>query len=493
VNVKIIKPFKSNSQHQREFIAASERECLLLGGYGSGKTAALVAKHLKLAFINTGCDSIIVCPTMPQAKKTVIPHIENLLALLEKDVEIEENKTDKMYRIPSVRHRIWVQSGDHPDSLKGSNLSHASIDEPFIQNYDVFKQVVARIREPKAKQQQLNLSGTPEGLNWGYSEFILKAAKKMSTTSDDIETRLDLNGTVAYTTQTEVRGKMIETSRRIILGQTYQNPDVSDEYIASMDENYSDAEKEMYLKAKFRDLKTEGAIFQNFSKYNLCEIPYQTGYPLFIDFDYNKSPMTAIISQVLPKAVARQFYPHAKELADKVLCQIDEIYLFPVESDVMYENAGIIFVKRYREHKGEIYVGGDASGKAKLVGTMLSPFEEAKRPIIETFGYEKVNNDISEKNPEIGHSVKLVNGAFQNLNKVSILIDMKCQFSRLSYSGTKWKNGTDKIDKSIDNLATFDREGKSNSPTTHPSDLLRYRVLRFLKSTVTNEISITTR
>jgi hypothetical protein len=66
------------------------------------------------------------------------------------------------------KFEILFRSGDQPERIVGANLGFALIDEPALQSEEVFKRVLARVRDPKARRRQLALAGTPEGLNWFF-------------------------------------------------------------------------------------------------------------------------------------------------------------------------------------------------------------------------------------------------------------------------------------------------------------------------------------
>jgi hypothetical protein len=147
---------------------------LLVTGYGGGKTNILCKRMIAQALHNAPVPVAIVSPTFSLARETVIATLEELCegkASLAPTFAWKHNKSDHTFTLKhgSGRHaKIIVYSGEKPDRLRGPNLGPVGIDEPFIQDYEVFRQMVARIRHPRAKTLELVCTGTPEALNWGY-------------------------------------------------------------------------------------------------------------------------------------------------------------------------------------------------------------------------------------------------------------------------------------------------------------------------------------
>lgn len=160
-------------RHQREWWNLPNRIRLLVGGYGSGKTMILCKRALAVSLENSPAPSLMVSPTYTMARDTVI---ETLIDLLNGKQTLLPGLRWHMNQMASTFYihyrqrlaRIIVRSGDNPMRLKGANIGAAFIDEPFVQDRAVFDQVLARVRHPKAVIHEINLTGTPEQLNWGY-------------------------------------------------------------------------------------------------------------------------------------------------------------------------------------------------------------------------------------------------------------------------------------------------------------------------------------
>ncbi len=223
--------YSPNSDHQRRFHASPVFERALITGYGGGKTIAGAAETLRLSIVNRGCDAMVISPNFPMAKKTVIPTIKSLLD--RSNIKYDFNISDKLFSL-EWGSRIWIGTGDAPDSLKGTNLSHVWMDEPFIMQEQVYYEALGRIREPKATRLALFLTGTPEGMNWGYEHFVLNS----------------------------------KPNREIIWGKTTDNPALPQEYIENLQSRYDSRLQMMYMSGQFIDFGASVIKPEWFARYD---------------------------------------------------------------------------------------------------------------------------------------------------------------------------------------------------------------------------------
>lgn len=164
--------------HQREWWDLPNFVRGLITGYGGGKTFSLGKRMIALALHNAPVPVITVSPTYPMALTTIVETIDELLTGKQ---TLDPTLSYKLFRSQpyrfSIRHgrrrgTILCYSGENPDRLKGSNVAAAGIDEPFMQQRAVLEQVAARVRHPRAKRREINLTGTPEGvIGWGFELF----------------------------------------------------------------------------------------------------------------------------------------------------------------------------------------------------------------------------------------------------------------------------------------------------------------------------------
>jgi hypothetical protein len=288
---------------QRQWYESKAYIRALVAGYGFGKTGISAKRSIAIALHNNGVPHMYVSPSYKMAKRTIIPHLKNMLD--GRGIKYKFNKTDHEFllRHKGAKGTIWIGSGDDPDALKGPNLGSANIDEPFIQDEAVFKQIMARIRDPKARHRELTMTGTPEELNWGYD-----------ICEGDDKDRYDIE---------------------VIHASTLDNKVLPQQFIDSLLEGYDEKSIDAYLHGKFI-LLGQGVIYKDYSEENHTDREWTPG-DLHWTHDFNFFPMSSGIFQ----KVGKDLY-----------C-IDEIILDHADAaDVAVE-----FCERYRERLQQGKIG----------------------------------------------------------------------------------------------------------------------------------------
>lgn len=256
---------------QREWWELPNFIRLLVGGYGSGKTMPLCKRMISNALLNAPCLCAIVSPTYRMAQDTIVETVEYLLAGKKThfpNFKYHYNQTKQIFYIEwgKRRGRLRIYSGEDPTKLKGPNLAAVGIDEPFIQDEQVFHQMSYRTRHPDAKRREINLAGTPEQLNWGYELAEGEMADDYDVGVVTISTRENLalnNASIGYVDRLE----------------------------RSMDDRYAQA----FIEGKFVNL-TKGAIYYAFSRAeNVVELPTPQNAVLGAGLDFNVDPMAGAV------------------------------------------------------------------------------------------------------------------------------------------------------------------------------------------------------
>lgn len=211
----IVIDYAPNSAHQIKFHESEAFEKALIAGFGSGKSMAGAAEFVKLCAINTGFQSMMVSPSYPMAKRTIIPTFTDLLD--KSGIEYTYNKSEHTFYIPDFRHTTYVGSAEIPTSLKGANLSHLWMDESSVCSLDAYNQSIARVRVGDAPKLAVLHTFTPEVMTWCYDEFILNR----------------------------------RSDRDVIFGRTMDNPALGDNYVSNLKSRYSEEMQKMYLEGLF--------------------------------------------------------------------------------------------------------------------------------------------------------------------------------------------------------------------------------------------------
>lgn len=237
---------------QRTLLASNSRLVAFVGGFGSGKTRAAVYKALQLGFLNAPCVGLFLQPNYTIIRDTGIESFKTILTELQ--IPFKLHTTNNVLRVADT-FDILLRSGEESDKIVGTNAGWGIIDEPGKQSEEVGKNVLARLRDPRAKLQQLVLTGTPEGFNWFYEWsnlpdcFVVRA----KTTDNpylkpeyitDLSRRFSAEEVAAYINGEFVRfeGGWYKTKPRVLpydragLIKVFRSPDVaSDQLVIGVD------------------------------------------------------------------------------------------------------------------------------------------------------------------------------------------------------------------------------------------------------------------
>jgi len=248
--------------HQREWWELKNFVRMLVSGYGGGKTLQMCKWGIASALHNAPAPVAIVSPTFPMARETVIATTSDLLngKSTVTDLLHGYNKQEHVFTIQhgARRGRLIIYSGEDPNRLKGPNLAAAGMDEPFIQDVEVFKQIVARVRHPAARRREIVLTGTPEGMaNWGYE-----------LAEGDLRQSFDVG--------------MVQASTRANLA-------LSDDYAGQLDSQYAEKERASYVEGQFVNMST-GLVYYAFDPArNLVTMDRPAGTELGVGMDFGSA------------------------------------------------------------------------------------------------------------------------------------------------------------------------------------------------------------
>jgi len=244
-------------KHQRRWWDLPNFVKLMVGGYGSGKTYCGALRSIYLSYLNSPHPGMYVSPSHNLSQKTIVITLKEIMDKAEMDYTYNQMKGE--FLIHNWNGRIWLGSGDKPDSLRGPNLAWAGIDEPFIQKREVFDQMLARVRHPEAKLREIFLTGTPEELNWGYQ----------LTNSE----KLDIG---------------------VIQASTLDNPYLPEEYKQNLLNAYTPEQIDAYLHGKFVNL-TQGRVYKEFDRDIHITHRELEGWEISGCIDFNVDAMSCLI------------------------------------------------------------------------------------------------------------------------------------------------------------------------------------------------------
>lgn len=394
-----------------------------IGGFGSGKTMGGCFKALQLASENMGCDGALVSPSMPFAKKTIVPTMKSILNGL--DFKYTHRKSSPCYiEIPFFNCRIHILSGDRPDSLRGVNLAWFVLDEPFIQDKEVFDRMLERVRDPNATRLQVVLMGTPEQYNWGF----------------DLLEDCPSDGTAIPFTETNKKRKIQVSSR--------ENYYLTPEYVANLEAQYDKRMVQAYIDGDFVPL-TKGPVYYNFDRnVHVKKLEYDPYLPVFMAWDFNVDPMSVLIGQRVSTKEIR-FLREVSIPGSNTIEACEEVKRVMVEIEV----------------KGGITVFGDASGHSR--NTKSAQTNQTDYDLISE-RFPLANLKIPRRDPPIAYRYGLVNGKLCNVkNEIGMYIDPSCKELIRDMLELSYKPGT----RVLDNALKLKR--------THKSDAAGYAICAY--------------
>lgn len=249
--------------YQQEFHEATEFFDILSAGMGGGKTYSLCMKGLRLMTINRGFRGGILCPDLKMFKRDVLPTFEDIC--FKNRIPIKFRRADSELVFETTKSRIMVfHAEDDGRSIRGPNLAFGLVNEVTLCSKPAFDAFVARIRVKEAPLAQVAMSGTPEGFNWFYRDFIEKSRH----------------------------------NARVVYGDMRQNPYVSSEYVKRLEEQFDPASREAYVEGKFVNMKGK-AVAYSFSrtKHGTKGTQLNRDFPIWFAVDFNVDPMAASIWQ----------------------------------------------------------------------------------------------------------------------------------------------------------------------------------------------------
>lgn len=257
--------------HQAELVADTTSDTLIgVAGLGSGKTQGIVYKALSIAAVNGSVPTYVVEPTYPMVRKILVPAFEETLTNLR--VPYTYNKIDHLLRVRMAGKwcPIQLESGEHPERLKGPNIGSALIDEAGMQKAEVWRHLPPRCRHPDARVRQFVAVGTPEGLN----EFQEWAEGPWDTARRGV--------------------------RRVIRAQTYDNLFLQpspQEYVRSKLSHLDETDIDQYVRGLFVARGTR--VYRSFQR-DIHGMPAHnfSRIPIVVGADFNVGKMAWVVGVV---------------------------------------------------------------------------------------------------------------------------------------------------------------------------------------------------
>jgi hypothetical protein len=262
------------TEPQEDFVFSDATFPLFVGGFGAGKSEALIKRSIiqKLAYphLNQG----YFAPTFDLIRLIAWDRYQSILT--EWGIPFKANKSDRVIQIMGLGGVIF-RSMENPDGIVGFEIADAVIDELDTLKIDhatnAWNKVIARGRQfkPDGKPNTTAVGTTPEGFRFCYDRWVR-------------------NGGGEY---------------QFYRAPTASNPFLPASYIQSLRDTYPPQLLSAYLEGEFVNL-VAGGVYPEFSRsLNGSDATIQAREPLHIGMDFNVNNMAAVVY------VMRDRLPHA--------------------------------------------------------------------------------------------------------------------------------------------------------------------------------------
>lgn len=295
------------SPTQERFHFSLKPQVLMLGGKGSGKSYSLTQKLFQLAGKNPGVPGGLLCPTLKMFKRDVLPLIKDLCR--DNHIPYHFNKQDFYFEFPLSNSICYVyHDEDGGKNIAGSTLGWALINEVTLCSRDAHRELRARLRHPNTRFKQLAMSGTFEGFDWIYEDFIENP--KESTEVLNISTR--------------------------------ENKHVGD-YVSILEDTYDATLQKAYIEGQIINFKGNRAVYSFDRTKDVIEDATRSDFnPTWVSIDFNVDPMSATLwnkggirDHYLIQAFDEICLPNSNTyklcdvLKEKLNGDIDDVILYP--------------------------------------------------------------------------------------------------------------------------------------------------------------------
>ena len=250
--------------HQWDFITDWSRTLGLVGGLGSGKTIAFIAKAMVCLLTRPGANGLanigIGYPTYDMGRSLFFyPFCEHL-----NDMGIPYDANKSRLEITTDQGSIVIRSLNDPEKIIGDTFTDAGVDEIDTLPMPKGLRAINRLRERLRgrKDSQLFLVSSPEGFSTCYETLV----------------------------------KNPNTGTIMIKAKTTDNFHLSDGYIDNIRQSYDPQMVLAYLNGEFVNLNGLAAHYAFSREHHVAQVePPPPELPLQIGVDFNVDPMTACV------------------------------------------------------------------------------------------------------------------------------------------------------------------------------------------------------
>jgi len=416
------------TQPQADFLSSQADNLLFCAGVGAGKTRAGSMWAAREALTDDGVGFVgantykqLVRVTLKAFLGTLddwrIPYIfgRRPPATWGRSAFEKHDMICSLRACGKLRQVVCSQLGSY-DYLRGIEIRWFWIDETRDTPRDAFDVLLGRKRGgPREARRPCAVTTTPDGFNWLYDAFVSHGDKALK-------------------------------NRHVIYASSRSNPWLPPGYVEGLLSSYSPRLAQQEIEGKFVSL-TSGMAFAEFSRADhvRADIAYNSDLDLIHTLDFNVNPLCSVILQEQPNGE---------------VWAIDEIH---VTGSARTWDATDAFLDRYKGHRGNVRVYGDASGRSGKTSARQTDYdiiEDAYRPVF----CDRLSMLPTTSNPSMYESVQDVNCLLRSADgRMRLYFSPKCEYTIRDMEQVTFVPGTRQLDKSDPEL-------------THHSDALRYYI-----------------
>jgi len=352
--------------HQYRFVMSHAKYPALIGGLGSGKTDAGIARILKLKYDYPTLNVAYYMPDYNLIRDRGMSGVEAELQRIGQPFTL--NKTDKIITLWN-KGSIYFRSMDSPEKIVAYEVADSIIDELDTMKPDKAKFVYKKIRErnrqnkPDGKPNTIGVITTPD---YGTEGFVYELYNRCIDKNT-------MDGAGNY----DLLDDGLVGDYHLIEACTKDNPFLPKDYLNDILEMYDSVLSNLFTRGKMVSLTQDKVYhFYNSNQHNTRET-IQAGDKLYVGVDFNVGGCACVVH------VIRQGIPYAvDELAPK------DTYAIAIEINKRYKNHLIEF---YPDSSGD----NDSSNASKTDIQILK--DEVRTPDAPSFNYPKGNGSVRDR------------------------------------------------------------------------------------------------
>ena len=399
---------------------------LYQGGFGSGKTFCGSLRGLTFALTWAGCKGLVSAKSQDLLDNTTkAKYIEHLANIgLKEGVHwwFENRKTLMVFRNGST---IMFKTAADWEQFRSMEFAWIELEEASFLEEKLFLELLGRLRQFKRDDWQ----------NYYRSLFM----------------HTNPQGKRGWLNKNFINPKTRHKTYRYVTASTRENIFLGEEYVETLEEQYSAEQLEELVEG--RDVDNDNTVaFPQFSTDNVREgLKVDYNYPLILSCDFNYNPMCWYIMQeregvwYVLKELIRQ------NVTTSQMCELIQ----PVMDDLKSRKLIIM---------GDSH-GRDLKTNGSDYGVMLNYFNKR--------GYD-VTLRVQKANPPIKERLAVLRGYIRNAKgKIRLFIDESCEY--LIYNYEEAKNNLGNLGLHIPTDSEIQADDKKRF-LIHPIDATSYPI-----------------